>query len=72
VFGILPGMENESLISVVTLARRLALPPNWLRCEAKAGRIPALRVGRKLRFDFLSVRNALAKRASEEGVNHAL
>lgn len=40
----------------------------WLRREAKAGRIPCLRVGRRLLFNTDAVERLLAERAAKEGV----
>lgn len=52
------------LVSVVGLAHRLGLPAHWLRAEANAGRIPALRAGRRLLFSVAAVERALLDRAS--------
>jgi hypothetical protein len=55
-------------------AHRLGVPATWLRSEALAGRLPHLRVGRRLLVDPDAVRAALALRASAEGgkrVGHA-
>ena len=60
-------MENE-LISLIGLARELNLPPAWLKAEASAGRLPHLRVGKRLRFNREPVARALAERAGREGV----
>ena len=45
------------------LASSLHLNRNWLRSEALAGRIPSLRVGRRL-FNLKAVRAELAQRAA--------
>jgi excisionase family DNA binding protein len=50
-------------ITVHALARRLGLPVAWLRAEARAGRLPSLRTGRRLMFDAVAVEQALAERA---------
>ena len=52
-------------VKLVTLSRELRLPVGWLRAEADAGRIPCLRVGRRLLFDRAAVTAALASRARE-------
>lgn len=44
------------------------MPVAWLRAEATAGRVPALRVGNKLMFDMAVLREALAERAKRETV----
>ena len=57
------------LLRLPALARELKLPRDWLRTEADAGRIPCLRVGRKLLFQIEAVKRALAERAAKgEGV----
>jgi excisionase family DNA binding protein len=48
------------------LAARLKLPRDWLRREAAHGRIPCLRVGRRLLFSLSAVAAALAERAARE------
>jgi excisionase family DNA binding protein len=53
-----------SLLTLLELARRLRLPRLWLRDEALAGRIPYLRVGRRLRFDAQAVEETLRRRAA--------
>ena len=54
------------LVNVHDLAERLNLPARWLRAEALAGRLPVLRVGRRLRFNVDAVEQALLERAAEE------
>jgi hypothetical protein len=44
--------------------RRTYLPRNWLKQEAQAGRLPCLRVGRRLLFVAAAVEETLAKRAA--------
>jgi hypothetical protein len=50
-------------VKLHALANVLRLPVGWLKSEARAGRIPCLRVGRDLLFDVEAVRAALAERA---------
>ncbi len=52
------------LVSVCGLANRLKLPAAWLKAEAEAGRIPSLRVGRRLLFNASAVERALLARAA--------
>jgi excisionase family DNA binding protein len=54
----------DSLTSLNRLASELRLSREWLRREALAGRIPCLRVGRRMLFNLTAVRTALAERAS--------
>jgi hypothetical protein len=49
-------------VSVIMLSNKLGLPLAWLRAEAKAGRIPYLRTGRRLFFDVDAVRLELLER----------
>lgn len=55
----------ERLVNVHGLAEHLRLPAIWLRKEALAGRIPALRVGHRYRFNPLAVEHALLERAAD-------
>jgi hypothetical protein len=54
----------RSLVNLNGLSAHLRLPTRWLRQEARAGRLPCLRVGRKLLFDLGAVERALAERAA--------
>ena len=67
------GMEaQKSLVNLMGLARRFHLPAAWLKAEAKAGRIPVLRAGRRLLFNPEAVERVLLDRAAEcEGAHHA-
>jgi excisionase family DNA binding protein len=59
-------MDANELLSISSLARLVNLPESWLRAEAVAGRIPCLRVGRKMRFNLSAVQHALLIRAAGE------
>lgn len=54
--------DAKSFVGPLELASKLGLPPSWVKTEAKAGRIPSLRVGRRRLFDLAAVRAALAER----------
>jgi hypothetical protein len=54
----------SDLLSLHQLAVRLRLPREWLREEALGGRLPCLRVGRKLLFNLSTVERTLAERAA--------
>jgi hypothetical protein len=58
--------ETPIPISLLRLARETHLPRLWLREEALAGRIPCLRVGRRLLFNLSAVQAVLAERAARE------
>jgi len=53
-----------SLMTLPRLAFVLRLPRKWLRQEAVAGRLPYLRVGKKLLFNLKAVQESLAERAA--------
>ncbi len=59
---------EQPYISLTTLARRLGLPASWLKSEARAGRLPYLRVGRRFMFNLDSVEAELHRR-SERGAD---
>ncbi len=54
----------SGLLSLPKLATHLRLPRDWLYQEALAGRIPCLRIGRKLFFNVAAVERCLAERAA--------
>jgi len=54
----------DALLSLNKLAARLRLPRAWVRREAIAGRLPCLRVGRRLLFTLEAVERALTNRAA--------
>ena len=47
------------------MARYLGVRANWLKAEAKAGRVPCLKAGDRYLFCAEAVQSALAKRAAE-------
>ena len=53
-----------TLVSLNRLAAELRLPRNWLKQEAQAGRLPCLRIGRRLLFSVPAVEQVLADRAA--------
>ncbi len=57
--------ENKSLSTVRELANELGLPVAWLKDEAQAGRIPCLRIGKRLVFNAEAVERTLVERAGE-------
>jgi len=54
--------QNE-LLKAGPMARRLGVPARWLRAEAEAGRIPALKAENVFLFDPQVVSGLLAERA---------
>jgi excisionase family DNA binding protein len=63
-------MNYPSPIGVAELAARLRLPIRWIKTEAKAGRLPHIRVGRCWLFNEEAVRAYLAARAGREGISN--
>ena len=64
---------SESFLPLKRAAVRLGVPAAWLRAEADAGRIPHLRVGRRLLVNPQAIERVLldrAQRAAGGGVNH--
>lgn len=59
-------VSEAELVNVWRLARELGLPTTWLRDQARMGRIPCLKAGRKMRFSPSAVRAALAKQAATQ------
>ena len=56
---------NEFIVNVGKLARLLQLPAAWIKEEALAGRLPCLKIGRRLMFNAEAVRRALLDRAAK-------
>jgi hypothetical protein len=57
-------MEKTRLVSLRGLAQALGLPAPWLKTEAEEGRIPSLRIGRRLLFNAGAVQRVLLLRAA--------
>jgi hypothetical protein len=53
------------VLNLHELAERVQLPAEWLKAQAKAGRLPHLRVGRSTLFNPVAVTAALAAMAAE-------
>ncbi len=64
-------MKDSSPIGIAELAGRLGLPISWIKAEAREGRLPHLRIGRKWLFDQDAVLRALSVRVKGEGVRDA-
>ena len=56
--------SDEVFVNIHGLTRILQLPHDWLMAEAKAGRIPCLRIGNRFRFNVEAVKSALAEQAA--------
>ncbi len=55
----------DELLTIRQAAEQVNLPVRWLKAEAEAGRIPHLRIGRRLMFNLQAVRKALLDRAEQ-------
>jgi excisionase family DNA binding protein len=62
----MPAMDNPNLLALSRMARRLGVTAGWLRDEAAAGRVPALRAGKRYLFSPEAVERVLATRAAGE------
>jgi len=63
-------MDNEDkqkILPLYAVARRLHVPPKWLRAEAEADRIPHLKAGKTILLNLDIVEKLLVERASEGG-----
>jgi hypothetical protein len=65
----------SEILSLSRMSRRAGVTQHWLRHEAEAGRVPCLRVGKRLLFSPPAVLEALAVLASRKthdrnGVEH--
>jgi excisionase family DNA binding protein len=58
--------ETENFLTAEVLAERLGVPESWVRTEARAGRIPSVRLGKYIRFKLSDVEHALAEQKREE------
>lgn len=63
--------SEPKLLPLGPTARRLRVPVKWLREEAEAGRVPHLKAGTSLLFDFDAVERVLLDRARQGGPTHA-
>jgi hypothetical protein len=59
-------MENDSIVSLPTLARELKVSQLWIRREAEAGRLPGIKAGNgRFIFSRKAVERALLERAEK-------
>lgn len=62
-------MDGQTqLVALPRLARHLGVPASWLRVEADAGRLPAIRAGSQRLFNLEVVERILAERAAQPQV----
>jgi hypothetical protein len=59
-------MENQNkLLPLYVVARRLHVPQKWLRAEAEAGKIPHLKAGKAILLNPVITENLLIQRMSK-------
>lgn len=61
-------MENQELLTIDELSQRLKVPPSWIYDKTRRkgpGTIPAVRVGKYLRFNLGSVLDWCQKKGEE-------
>lgn len=58
------NQTTESFVPLRQAALNLGLPIVWLQAEAKAGRIPNLKVGRRMYFNCEAVKAELISQAT--------
>jgi hypothetical protein len=61
--------DSATFVPIRVAARRLGVPAAWLEREALDGRVPYLRVGRKLMTNYEAVQRALLRRALEAWID---
>lgn len=54
--------DAKLFLTAQRMAFECGVPESWLRAEAKAGRVPSLKVGRRLVFNPELVKRALLQR----------
>ena len=65
------GMIDQHTTHLVNLRelarqlRRFGITQDWLKSEAEAGRLPCMRVGKRLLFNVTAVEEALLRRATK-------
>ena len=63
--------QSSRLLTLPELADATRLPLRFLREEARAGRIPALDTGHRLRFNLRAVESVLLDRAGKGTAGNA-
>lgn len=66
-----PDVENAEgkVAGLLEVAELLGVPAKWLKAEAAGGRIPVLKIGRRMYFNPAAVERAIAARAAIETVS---
>lgn len=64
--GMSISQTTRPFVSLSRAATALGLPAPWLREEARAGRVPHLRIGRRLLFSPSAVEESLLQRAARQ------
>ena len=61
--------QQHEALPIVEAARRLGVPPAWLRGEIDAGQLPALKAGSAILVHVPTIAALLAERAKGEAVS---
>ena len=56
--------DRTSFVPITTLAYNTGLSVSWLRAEARANRIPFIKMGRRWMFNIDAVEQSLLERAA--------
>lgn len=56
-----PVVADDSLLSATQLAKKLAVQPSWVRRAMRMKKIPYLKVGLYVRFEWPAVKAALSQ-----------
>jgi excisionase family DNA binding protein len=60
----------ERLLTAKEVGERLSVPETWVRQESREGRMPCLRLGRYVRFDWPAVVEWLAEQRAGQWRKH--
>lgn len=55
------AVDEHSLLDVEQLARRLGVPRSWIYNQAQAGKIPALKLGKYVKFSPTEIEEWLSR-----------
>jgi len=64
-------IEEKRIVPLGVMARLVHVPTKWLRSEAEAGRVPALRAGNRYVFRLDIVSRIIADRAAQASTGEA-
>lgn len=59
---------STPFVSLHTLSQQLGLSAAWIKAQARVGKIPSLRMGRRLMFNLQDVQDALIEQTKANTV----